>query len=113
MRKYLFWLLFAVAMFACNLSISAQDYKREGTVFVSTSKARSKGSAKKTRFTWKESDGTEYPIYMGASGSCYILRVSKKSGKEYKKYLGKDVSMEISKLSSNIVPPKNNLKDKR
>jgi hypothetical protein len=34
---------------------------------------------------------------MGPSGSCYIKKISKKSGNEYKQYLGEEVSKDICK----------------
>lgn len=114
MRKIIWkFLVAATLLTGISFNLNAQEYKREGTVFVSTAKAKSKGEAKKTRFTWKESDGTEYPIYRGASGSCFINKVSKKTGKEYRKYLGKEVSAEIGKLSSNISIPDNPYRNKR
>ena len=33
----------------------------------------------------------DYPIYKGAKGGTFIIRVSKKSGKEYKQYLKLDL----------------------
>ena len=50
-----------------------------------------------TPYTWKDSKGNEYPIYISASGSCYVIKTSKKTGKEYKNYLSKEVSAEICK----------------
>ena len=32
---------------------------------------------------------------MSASGSCYVIKTSKKTGKEYKQYLKPDVSQDI------------------
>ena len=39
--------------------------------------------------------GTKYPIIMGKTGSCYIIRTSKKTGKEYRQYLGEEISRDI------------------
>ena len=80
------------------VNVSAQTYTRQGDKFISTSnRSGSKAAAIKTKFTWQEADGTEHPVYMSTSGSCYILKISKKSGKEYKKYLGPDVSANMCK----------------
>lgn len=35
-----------------------------------------------TGFTWKDSKGDEYPVYMAHTGSCFVIRTSK-SGKNY------------------------------
>lgn len=51
----------------------------------------------KTKFTWKDSKGKEYPIYISKSGSCYVIKVSAKTGKEYKNYLGAEISQQICK----------------
>lgn len=48
----------------------------------------------KTKFTWKDSKGDEFPVYMNSGGSCFIIRTSK-SGEDYRAYLGKEVSEQI------------------
>lgn len=50
----------------------------------------------KTKFTWKDSKGDEFPVYMNSGGSCFIIRTSK-SGEDYRAYLGKEVSEQISR----------------
>ena len=53
----------------------------------------------KTGFTWRDSKGNEYPVYMARTGSCFVIRTSK-SGENYRSYLGKDVSEQIRKVLS-------------
>lgn len=48
-----------------------------------------------TSYTWKDKDGTIYPIYLSQKNRCYIKRISKKSGKEYKYYLPKEIENQI------------------
>ena len=89
----------AIIALALTLSITASAQKsvtRQGNTFslVSTKKA---AQEEKTQYTWQDSKGNTYPIYISASGSCYVKRISKKSGKEYKQYLGKEVSAQICK----------------
>ena len=50
----------------------------------------------KTKFTWKDSKGDEFPVYMNSKGSCFVIRTSK-SGEDYRAYLGKEVSEQISR----------------
>lgn len=63
-----------------------------------------------TPYTWKDKDGKTYPIYISkkgartsksavgtSGGSCYIKRISKKTGKEYKYYLSKETQEQIRK----------------
>ena len=54
----------------------------------------------KTGFTWKDSKGDEYPVYMSHTGSCFVIKTSK-SGEEYRAYLGEEVSEQINKELSN------------
>jgi hypothetical protein len=50
-----------------------------------------------TSYNWQDKDGVSYPIYVTKKGACYIKRVSKNSGKEYKYYLPKEVQEQIKK----------------
>ena len=47
-----------------------------------------------TPYTY-EVKGVKYPIHIGKTGSCYIVRTSKKTGKEYRQYLGEEISRDI------------------
>lgn len=95
MKNYLIAAIMLLVLCVNNSSTYAQNVKREGTTFVVSSSKKSPEPTK-TKFTWKVGD-TEYPIYINASGSCYIIKISKKTGKEYKQYLHKEVCAEISK----------------
>ena len=50
----------------------------------------------KTGFTWRDSKGDEYPIYIAHTGSCFVIKTSK-SGEDYRAYLGEEVSEQIRK----------------
>ena len=50
----------------------------------------------KTGFTWKNSKGDEYPVYIAHTGSCFVIKTSK-SGEDYRAYLGEEVSKQIRK----------------
>lgn len=92
MRKLFIALMLLVGSAVCN----AQDITREGKQFVQTQKAKT-STERETGFTYKDSKGQVYQIYMGATGSCYIKRISAKTGKEYKQYLGEEISSQICK----------------
>ena len=79
-----------LCLFCMTTTANAQSYERNGNTFVQTT--HSQGT--KTPFTYKDKNG-EYPIYVSANGSCYVLKTSKKSGKEYRKGLGEEISREI------------------
>lgn len=95
MRKFFIASIMMLALGVNNSSIYAQSVERSGKTFtrIITSK---KSEPTKTEYTWKDSKGVEYPIYMNKSGACFVIKVSKKTGKEYKQYLPKEVSAQIA-----------------
>lgn len=95
MKKLFIMAAMLLALSVNNSSTYAQDIKREGTTFV-VSSSKKTSEPVKTKFTWKVGD-VEYPIYISTTGSCYIIKTSKKTGKEYKQYLPKEVCAEIAK----------------
>ena len=54
----------------------------------------------KTGFTWRDSKGDEFPVYIAHTGSCFVIKTSK-SGKKYRAYLGEEVSKQINNELSN------------
>lgn len=53
-----------------------------------------------TGFTWKDSKGDEYPVYIANTGSCFVIKTAK-SGNKYRAFLGKEVSEQIYNALSN------------
>lgn len=75
-----------------------KSYKCEGNTYSSTGRVKSNSSAPiSTGFEWIDTKGNKYPIYMSTSGSCYVIRTSKKTGKDYKSYLDPEISQDICK----------------
>ena len=74
-----------------------QNFKRNGDTFINMSTSRTKVEPIKTKFTYTDSDKIDYPIYVSSTGSCFINKISKKTNKEYRKYLGPDISQAICK----------------
>ena len=92
-------LLIMFVMLLSVISINADDNKKfvcENNVY-SILSTGGKSEATKTTFTWKDKKGNDYPIYISATGSCFVIRTSAKTGKEYKHYLGKEISEDICK----------------
>lgn len=89
------WTWFVISLFMMlAIPVFAQDYiKQNETTFVA--KQKSKSAPTPTEYTWVDSDGKSYPIYLSAK-SAFIIRKSKKSGKEYRKYLPKEIFNEIT-----------------
>lgn len=93
-RRLLAILLLVLTM---GLAANAQTYTRNGNTFTSTKSVKAKAEPVKTKFTWKNSKGKEYPVYISDKGSCFVIKTSSKTGKEYKNYLGPEISQQICK----------------
>lgn len=78
---------------AANAFSQESNYKREGNNFVKEQVIKSSNDIK-TEFTYTVGDNV-YPIYITQNGRCYIIRTSKKTGKNYKQYLSKEICLEI------------------
>ena len=79
-----------LALFSIN---TYAEVKREGNTFKTEQTVGSKGT--ETKYTWEDKEGNKYPIFITKKGACYVLRTSKKTGKEYKYYLPKDIQSQI------------------
>ena len=96
-RRLLVLLLITVC---CALVANAdgdKSFKCENNTYSSTGRVKSNSELIATGFNWTDSKGNSYPIYISVSGSCYIIKVSAKTNKEYKQYLKPDVSQDICK----------------
>lgn len=95
MKKFI---LFIIMMLSMSMTTNAQNYIRSGNTFeVKSSKSSSKNTSVKTKFTWKDSKGKTYQINVSSSGATFVIKTSSKTGKEYKQYLGPEISKEICK----------------
>ena len=94
--------LFAIILFIICISMIANadnKYKCVNNTYSSTGRVNNSSAPISTGFTWSDSKRNKYPIYISNSGSCYVIKTSKKTGKEYKNYLGPEISQDIcSKL---------------
>lgn len=88
-----------ILLFIASADMYSQTVKREGNNFTQVSKT-SKGEDKATSYTYTDSKGTKYTVYLSAKGKAYIIRKSSKTGKEYKQYMpeiGKQINPEAYK----------------
>ena len=90
--KYIIALL---VVFSMSIT-SYADVVRNGDNF-KVEKTTSVNQDTKTKYTWEDKEGNKYPIFITKKGACYVLRTSKKTGKEYKYYLPKDIQETIKK----------------
>lgn len=75
-----------------SLVLNAQDYTKQDNTY----SKQVVSLATETKFTFKDKSGNIYPIYISKNGRCYIIKTSKE-GKEYKYYLGEEISKDICK----------------
>lgn len=88
-------LLFIVITLFLLMGIPLQaQVKREGNTFKSE---QTSSQDTQTKYTWEDKEGNKHPIFITKKGACYIFKTSKKSGKEYKQYLPKEVQEQIKK----------------
>lgn len=89
-----------IMMLSISLTIQAQSVQRQGNTFTQVSNKKSEAKETKTQYTYKDSKGNVYPVYLSTSGKAFIKKVSKKTGKEYKKYIpeiGKQINPKAYK----------------
>lgn len=86
-------LIICLLMAAFSL-VSYAEVTRQGDTF-KVEKSASTSNDTQTKYTWEDKEGNKYPIFITKKGACYVKRVSKKTGKEYKYYLPKDVQAQI------------------
>ena len=90
--KYIITLLVALSMSVASYA----DVVRNGDTF-KVENTTSVNQDTKTQFTWQDKDGNIYPIYISKKCACYVIKISKKTDKEYKYYLPKEVQETIRK----------------
>lgn len=91
MKKFL--IILTVLIISAVGQINA-EVVRNGNVFETVQTSQ---SDVQTPYTWKDKEGKTYPIYISKKGACYVKRVSKKTGKEYKYYLPKEIQKQVRK----------------
>lgn len=106
--------IITIAIVIASMSLAnAQDkntnkgYTRQGDTFVQQKKARASRQSddQVTAYTWKDSKGNTYPIVVhtytkgekAGRTTCYVVKTSAKTGKEYKYYIpdGEAIAEEI------------------
>lgn len=107
--KYTILIALAILLGVNNSSSYAQEFTREGNTFSSIQQNRRSSTPPiETKFMYKDTDGKQYPIYCSPStGSCFIVKTSKKTGKPYRKYLGAEISKQVCQEIGIEYKPKN------
>ena len=83
--------IFALAylMFFVCATAKAQSVQRQGNTFIVTDTVSKKECAVETDLLFIDKDKKVYNIYVSKNGNAFIYKISKKSGKKYRKYLPK------------------------
>jgi len=97
---YITYIVLLTLAFVFSLSTWGQTIKRNGNTFIElpsdSSKVTKKSEAKKTDMIYIDSKGISYPIYLSSTGKAFIKKKSKRTGKEYRKYLP-EVTKQLKK----------------
>lgn len=99
-------LIFCALLLLFGGGVSTAQTWQGNTIVASQNKRESK--AEKTPYNYKDSKGKVYPVFISKSGSCFIEKTSSKSGKQYRQYLGKQLSADICKKLGRTYKPRNN-----
>ena len=96
MKQFIYFIITFALYFFVQATVDAQSFKVEGKTYSSvSSNNRTKAEPEKTDFIWTNRKGNEYPIYISSTGSCFVIKTSAKTGKEYRNYLKPDISEDI------------------
>ena len=90
----------AIMLFSLSMNIQAQSVQKQGNNFTQVSNKKPSGKETKTQYTYTDSKGVVYPVWLSSTGKAFIKKVSKKTGKEYRQYLpeiGKQINPEAYK----------------
>ena len=77
----------AIMLLSWNAGVQAQSVQKQGNNFTQVSNKKSAGKETKTQYTYTDSKGVVYPVWLSSTGKAFIKKVSKKTGKEYKQYI--------------------------
>ena len=86
--------LFMTSVMGVLAQSNKTEIVRKGNTFTQVVKSN---KPKDTGFTYKDSKGNVYDIYLSSKGKAFVLKVSKKTGKEYRYYLPDEIAEQIKK----------------
>ncbi len=96
MKKTVLTLVASIVLLSNAAAYFSQDYVKNGKEYSYVKKA-SESEDVRTGFTWKDSSGKSYDIYITKNNACYVNRISSKTGKPYRQYLSKEIAADIAK----------------
>lgn len=89
MQLWLIIIFLMVAILGIPAMCNAQNVTQHGNTFVAqkSSKANKQGKETPTPYTYQDTKGKTYQVYLSATGKAFIKKTSQKTGREYKQYL--------------------------
>ena len=69
------------------ITLFAQSVTRKGNTFIEKQDTTQRSGAVKTGYLYTDKNGVTDTIYLSKNGKGFIWKVSKKTGKRYRKYL--------------------------
>lgn len=93
-----------------NAQTVSPSYTVSGNTYTQVSHRgnRTATEPEKTDFIWTDTKGVQYPIYISSTGSCFVLKTSTRTGKEYRSYLKPEVSKAICERLNREYKGRNN-----
>lgn len=85
-RAYWIIITMVTLVFLFSIGMNAQVV-RKGNTFIEQKSDSSRGNATKTQYLYTDSKGVTDTVYLSKNGSAFVWKVSKKTGKKYRKYL--------------------------
>lgn len=85
-RAYWIIIVMVTLVFLFSMGMNAQVV-RKGNTFIEQKSDSSRGNATKTQYLYTDSKGVTDTVYLSKNGSAFVWKVSKKTGKKYRKYL--------------------------
>jgi acyl-coenzyme A thioesterase PaaI-like protein len=87
MKKIIFLLALVIASAGSQAQNVTVDASGNFKAFSTKGAVKEKGKPAATGKTYTDKEGNVYPVYQSSGGKYYILRISKKTGNEYRFYL--------------------------
>ena len=96
MKKFAIIVLLAIAAMG-QAAAENKAFTVEGNVYsVSADTDKPETTDTVTEYFYKHGD-TQYPIHLSRNGRAFIVLKSQKTGKDYRKYLGEEISRDLCK----------------
>lgn len=84
-------------MFILALSAHGQKVIQRGNTFVEqVDSIKTVKKATKTEYVYIDKNGVSYIVYLSSNGKAFIIKTSKRTGKQYRQYLP-EVTKRLSK----------------